>query len=201
MRLPYSQQFLSEDRADALFSLLETMNFKRRVNPRNSKQFLKRGTMTYQDLNAAAGDVKTAGNEDVELLDLATAPEEIRYVRDRLTEWEGRPVNYISINRYPDGSAGIGWHNHKEDLAINTPVFLLSVGSPRTIWIREIGSDVADGQLMEHGDMVTMPAAMNATHQHAVLPEPKVVGVRYSLNCKCLEIKPILGSFSRGVQC
>jgi alkylated DNA repair dioxygenase AlkB len=188
MSQSFSRHFISEEKADDLFAFLETLNFKRRVNPRNHKQYLKRGTLTYQDLNAAAGDVKTAGNEDVELLDLATAPKEIQYVRERLTEWEGRPVNYISINRYPDGSAGIGWHNHKEDLAINTPVFLISVGASRTLWFREIGSDEAHGQLMEHGDMITMPAAMNATHQHAVLPE-KGVGLRYSLNCKCLPTK------------
>jgi len=188
VKLLYISQFLSVSDADALFAVLEGMDFKKRPNPRNPKQFLKRGTMTFQDRNAATGDPKTGLYDDVEIRDLATAPPELQRLRDQLTEWIGRPVNYISINRYPDGTAGIGWHNHKEDLAINTPVLLVSVGAPRKLLVREIGKEETEGQLMAHGSMLEMPAQMNATHQHAVLPE-KNAGLRYSLNCKCYPTK------------
>jgi alkylated DNA repair dioxygenase AlkB len=96
-------------------------------------------------------------------------------------------VNYLSLNRYPDGSAGIGFHNHKEDLAINTPVFLVSLGSERTMWLRETGREAtATPILLQHGSLLVMPAALNLTHQHGVLPEKHITGVRYSFNCKCL---------------
>jgi hypothetical protein len=182
----YTANFIAPSTADALFNLCERLEFVKRPNPRNPKQFLKRGTITFQDGNIAAGAADVNQFHNV-IVDLASAPPEVVSLRDALTKFAGRKVNYLSLNRYPDGSSGIGYHNHKEDLEIDTPVLLVSVGAARTMWLRKIGQDdTAKPTLLQHGSLFVMPAKLNATHQHGVLPEKNVTMVRYSFNCKCL---------------
>jgi alkylated DNA repair dioxygenase AlkB len=188
MSLLYKANFLTKKEADALFAACEKLEFVRRPNPRNSAQFLKRGTITFQDANVGAG-AAVIGDYHNTVVDMANAPEEIKELRSKLSKEQHQVVNYLSLNRYPDGTAGIGYHNHKEDLELNTPVLLVSVGAPRTFWIRKFKETTSVGTPAPHGSLIVMPPEMNLTHQHAVLPEPKVVGVRYSFNCKCLEIK------------
>ena len=188
MPLSYKANFLTKKEADALFAACEKLEFVKKPNPRNSAQFLKRGTITFQDANVGAGAAVIGVNHNV-IVDMVDAPEEIKALRVKLSKRAGKVVNYLSLNRYPDGTAGIGWHNHKEDIELNTPVLLVSVGAPRTFWTRKFKETTSVGTPAPHGSLIVMPPEMNLTHQHAILPEPLSVGVRYSFNCKCLEIK------------
>lgn len=188
MKLAYISQFLSPSEADALLAACERMEFVRRANPRNPKQFLKRGTITFQDGNITAG-AATPNQFHNTVVSIADAPSEVQALRHALTEQAGRLVNYLSLNKYPDGSAGIGYHNHKEDLEIDTPVLLVSVGSERTMWIRAMLEEKGEPTLLQHGSLFIMPAALNETHQHGVLPEKNITTVRYSFNAKCLPTK------------
>jgi len=189
VKLLYINQFLNSSDADALLAVCEKLEFVRRPNPRDGgKTFLKRGTITFQDENVGAGaaEVNQFHNTVVRIAD---APPEIQRLRDALTAQAGTLVNYMSLNKYPDGSTGIGYHNHKEDLEINTPVLLVSVGAERTMWLRPMLEEVGEPTLLKHGSLFVMPAESNATHQHAILPEKKIKTVRYSFNCKCLPTK------------
>lgn len=188
MSLKCKTNFLTKKEADALFAACERLVFIPKPNPRNSKQFLKRGTITFQDANVGAGAAVIGQNHNV-IVDMEDAPEEIKALRVKLSKHARRVVNYLSLNRYPDGTSGIGWHNHKEDIELNTPVLLVSVGAPRTFWVRKFKETTLIGSPMAHGSLIVMPPEMNLTHQHAVLPEPLSIGVRYSFNCKCLETK------------
>jgi 2OG-Fe(II) oxygenase superfamily len=181
----YVEHFLSRKKAARLYQTCNRLTFGRRANPRNPQQFLKRGTLTFQDRNVGAG-AAVLGSNHVDIRNLETAPLAIRTLREQLTRRIGRRVNYISLNRYPDGAAGIGFHNHREDLDIDTPVLLVSVGAVRTMWVRRMGSIRQRGTKLESGSLFIMPSELNRAHQHGVLPEKNVPGIRYSLNCKCL---------------
>jgi hypothetical protein len=183
----YVSEFLDRGESVRLYDACERLSFVRRVNPRNATQYLKRGTITFQDDNVGRG-AAVLGSNHVDVRSFSTAPKTISQLRTKLTKYAGRLVNYVSINLYPDGASGIGFHNHKEDLEIDTPVLLVSVGSVRTMWMRRMGGVKNTGQSLASGSLFVMPSVLNKTHQHAILPEKEIQGVRYSLNCKCLEL-------------
>jgi hypothetical protein len=115
----------------------------------------------------------------------------------------GRPVNYLSLQRYLDGTEHIGWHCHAEDHENDTPVLIISVGAARIFSLRALPEEKrwsvreqkpfktpphlpTDVNIPLHqGSLLVMSPAINDTYLHAVL-DMKNVGVRYSINAKCL---------------
>jgi hypothetical protein len=96
----------------------------------------------------------------------------------------------MSILKYPNGDATINWHNHREDHWHNSPVWDVTIGpTERRFWAREIANpkSTVTSVLAEVGSLITLPASMNTTHEHAILKD-KTMGVRYSINCKSLPL-------------
>jgi alkylated DNA repair dioxygenase AlkB len=184
----YDPNFLSGEESDALFRCLDAWPYAQRRNPRNRKTLLRRqGVAFVSDPTHVQIRFKRQG-----LVLIDDAPPEIRSLRDRLSTHIGRDVNYLSINKYPDGKTGIDWHNHAEDKGVDTPELLVSVGAARNFSVRPINCGMpgkAAAVLAKHGSLIVMPAAMNDTHQHAILPD-RTTTVRYSVNAKCLVHTP-----------
>jgi hypothetical protein len=187
----YTPDFLTKEEANQLVSYFETLKFHVRPNPRNPKNpkyNIKRQSLGYIASNAFNDrDQKEWGTE---YADIDTAPEILQRFRAKLSAHVGKDVNYMSILKYPDGNAHIDWHQHGEDRWHDSPVWDVSVGpTERMFWAREIDNPKTTklGVLAEVGSLITLPASMNTTHQHAIRKD-KTTSVRYSINCKSLPL-------------
>jgi hypothetical protein len=107
---------------------------------------------------------------------------------DKLSKTTGRTVNYAALMVYEGGQDGMGWHQHGEDKGHDTPVWIVSLGAERTFGLREVGKK---GTLQtftpKHGSLITLSSSLNDTHQHAVLADKGVTGVRFAWNCKAMD--------------
>jgi hypothetical protein len=187
----YTPNFLTKEEANDLASYFEAVDFNVRKNPRNPnnpKYNIKRQSLGYIAPNAFNDrDLKEWGTE---YADIETMPEILQRFRAKLSAHVGKDVNYMSILKYPDGNAHIDWHNHREDHWHNSPVWDVTIGpTERTFWAREVADpeNTVTSVLAEVGSLVTLPASMNTTHQHAIRRD-KTTAVRYSINCKSLPL-------------
>jgi len=184
MSFQYTPNFLSSGETSELASYLDTLEFHVRMT-RWGKQ-VKRESIGYIARNAF-NDRKNWGTE---YADIETAPEILQRFRKKLVQHTGREINYMSILKYPNGDATINWHNHREDHWHNSPVWDVTIGpTERRFWAREIANpkSTVTSVLAEVGSLITLPASMNTTHEHAILKD-KTMGVRYSVNCKSLPL-------------
>jgi len=189
----YDPHFLNKKEADALFKCLDARTYKQRKN-RYGNFMRRQGVAFVSDMTHPQIRYKNQG-----LVPFDKAPAVIQALRKKLSARAGRHVNYLAVNKYPDGKIGIDWHNHTEDKETDTPVLLVSVGAERHFWVRPFNGKhttnpehthgKAASVLAQHGSLIVMPAALNDTHQHAILPD-KTTTVRYSINAKCLVDQP-----------
>jgi alkylated DNA repair dioxygenase AlkB len=196
----YVPNFLTPEQGDAFLRCCESLEFVRKPNPRNPKSFIKRSGIGWTDANA----VNTRRNNDTEgKLDMRDAPPIIKEIRDMMSAKAGRPVNYLSLQKYADGTEHIGWHCHAEDHENDTPVLIVSCGETRTLSLRALPESKkwlvkeqkpfkkpahlpTDTNIpLPQGSLLVMSPAINDTYLHAVLDE-KNKGTRYSINAKCL---------------
>ena len=193
LKLPfeYTPDFLTKEEANELVSYFETLKFDVRPNPRNPKNpkyNIKRQSLGYIASNAFNDrDEKKWGPK---YADIETMPEILQGFRRKLAQHAGQDINYISILKYPNSDATISWHNHKEDHWHDSPVWDVTIGpTERRFWAREVANPekTVTSVLAEVGSLITIPASMNTTHQHAILKD-KTTGVRYSINCKSLPL-------------
>jgi hypothetical protein len=187
----YTPNFLTKEEANELVSYFETLKFHVRPNPRNPenpKYNIKRQSLGYIASNAF--NDRDQKEWRTEYADIDIAPEILQRFRAKLSAHVGKDVNYMSILKYPDGNAHIDWHQHGEDRWHDSPVWDVSVGpTERMFWAREIDNPETTkiGVLAEVGSLITLPASMNTTHQHAIRKD-KTTSVRYSINCKSLPL-------------
>jgi hypothetical protein len=187
----YTPNFLTKEETNDLVSYFETVDFHVRKNPRNPnnpKYNIKRQSLGYIASNAFNDrDQKEWGTE---YADIETMPEILQRFRRKLAQHVGKEINYVSILKYPNSDATINWHNHREDHWHDSPVWDVTIGpTERKFWAREVANPkkTVTSVLAEVGSLVTLPASMNTTHEHAILRD-KTTGVRYSINCKSLPL-------------
>lgn len=180
----YTPNFLNDREASELACYLDAVDFHVRTT-RWGKQ-IKRQSLGYIAQNAF-NDRKNWGTE---YADIETAPEILQQFRRKLGQHTGQDINYMSLLKYPNGDATINWHNHREDHWHQSPVWDVTIGpTERVFWAREVADpkDTVTSVLGEVGSLITLPASMNTTHEHAILKD-KTTGVRYSINCKSLPL-------------
>jgi hypothetical protein len=206
----YEGRFLDSAKADALLECLDRIDFPQRANPRNPTQNLRRQTFEFVDdgldLNTEAKGEYSFGHSAIRKALIKDAPAEIQDLRNRLSSRADKTINYLSVNKYPDGNAGIGWHRHQEDLERDADVWIISVGLERKFWIRERNKpETAVFRQAKHGTLITMPSILNETHEHAILREARVHGTRYSVVAKCMpplrEVLPVRSEGPRVFDC
>jgi alkylated DNA repair dioxygenase AlkB len=195
--------FLTPEQADAFLKCCESLPFVRKPNPRNPNNFIKRSGIGWTDANA----VNTRRNNDTGgKLDMKDAPPIIKEMRDMMSAKAGRHVNYLSLQRYLDGTEHILWHCHAEDHENDTPVLIASCGAERILSLRALPEEKrwkvweqkpyktpphlpTDINIpLPQGSLLVMSPQINDTYLHAIL-DMKNVGVRYSINAKCLPLR------------
>ena len=75
-------------------------------------------------------------------------------------------VYEVYCNRLDDPTHNIGWHKD----TFGTHIFVLSLGSQRTVKFRENATGRVNSVRPKAGDMYFMPLGLNKTHQHRVCP-------------------------------
>ena len=78
-------------------------------------------------------------------------------------EFDGK-VTDVYCNRFQDPSHNIDWHKDK----YGRHIFVLSLGSRRTIQFRNDKTKAIDSVTPGEGDLYFMPLALNSTHMHKV---------------------------------
>jgi hypothetical protein len=187
--IPYVENFLTLTEADYLQQFVLTLTPVRPHNPRNQKVFIRKVSYgCYSVLPESRTGMTVHGGGAGWL---ATAPDEIKSLATRLTEYAGTEINYLSLLGYEDEHDHIGWHNHREDLKLkNQTVWVVSLGDVRTLTTRPTGSkDKSTWEELRpaHGSLYVLPHEYNRTHEHAVRDSKDFCGLRISINCKHID--------------
>mmetsp|Transcript_5911 Transcript_5911/g.14294 ORF Transcript_5911/g.14294 Transcript_5911/m.14294 type:complete len:219 (-) Transcript_5911:1198-1854(-) len=82
----------------------------------------------------------------------------------------------VYCNRLEDPTHNIGWHKD----TFGTHIFVLSLGSQRTVQFRENSTGDIESVRPRAGEMYFMPLGLNKTHQHRVCPGQHGDGTRIS---------------------
>lgn len=94
------------------------------------------------------------------------------------------------VNGYGDKTQHLGWHADDSPLINHEhPIVVVSLGSEREIWWREIEEDTSGlifTQKLGNGSMFVMPAGMQQTHQHRIPKSDREVAPRISLTFRSL---------------
>ncbi len=199
--IPYVEDFLTLTEADYLQQFVLTLTPVRRRNPRNQKSFIRKVSYgCYSVLPESRTGMTVHGGGAGWL---TTAPDEIKSLATRLTEYAGTEINYLSLLGYEDEHDHIGWHNHREDLKLkNQTVWVVSLGDVRTLTTRPTGSkDKSTWEELRpaHGSLYVLPHENNTTHEHAVLDAKDFCGLRISINCKHIDEEYVLSHKTKPV--
>ena len=82
----------------------------------------------------------------------------------------------VYCNRFEDPTHNLGWHKD----TYGTHIFVLSLGSQRTVEWRENKTGAIDSVRPKAGDMYLMPLGLNKTHEHQVCAGNENDGTRIS---------------------
>jgi uncharacterized Zn-finger protein len=178
--VPYVPDFLTKDEHDSLFSACADIPFA--ITKTRWGKDVKHSSMTY----APEGyEMRHGYNGD--FCSLKYAPDAIKMLQQKLSDYAGKTIDYLSVVRYQNGDEGMTWHQHSEDRhGGDMSVWIVRTGAERTLSIRknEKGSEISH-MLMGLGSLAVLPSEFNDTHLHKVSPY-KGAGMCYSINCKVL---------------
>ena len=114
--IPYVEDFLTLTEADYLLQFVLMLTPVRPRNPRNQKSFIRKVSYGCYSVLPESRTGMTVHGGGAGWLD--SAPNEIKALAARLTEYAGTEINYLSVLVYEDERDHIGWHNHREDLKL-----------------------------------------------------------------------------------
>ena len=111
-------------------------------------------------------------------------PDPLRILWNSINLFLGVVFDACFINLYENEKGNLGWHaDDSPSIDANKPVVILSIGEPRTLWVRPYKApENVTTHLLHTGSLFVMDAGMQQTHQHCVQKEeatPK--GPRLSL--------------------
>jgi uncharacterized Zn-finger protein len=183
--VPYTPDFLTQEEHDSLFAACNSLPFSTTLTRWNKES--RHATVTY-----GPEEYKMRSEYKGEYFPLDAAPDAIKMLQQKLSEYVGKTIDYLSIVRYLDEKGGMTWHQHDEDRhGQDASVWIVRTGTERTLSIRrkgEKGRGAATHMLLAKGSLAVLPSAFNDTHEHAVL-DYKGAGLCYSINAKCLPTK------------
>jgi alkylated DNA repair dioxygenase AlkB len=163
-------EFLTDSRA--LFTLLaETTDWDERMRARKTASFgvpYNYSGITYP---------------------VATVPESVAALMDRLADRLGYRSNNRLANYYTDGESAMGFHSDSTDgLAPATGIAIVSLGAERSITFQAKANKLHTAEfVLQCGSLVYMKAEVQNDWKHAILPQRGASG-RISLtfrNVKC----------------
>ena len=174
--LEYKRDFLLPEKADKYYKILE-QEFKKISNEH------KRTCMTFGTKEVAEEFEDTESWEDSN--DIVC--QIIRVMHHKVEKFTGLKYNFVLVNRYPDGSVGMGKHRDKESCLGEDPTITgISLGSvrdmqfePEGFFPEELPKKIAIS--LDHGSIYVMHHPTNKYWTHEVLKRPKVCRSRISL--------------------
>ena len=117
--------------------------------------------------------------------DLVAGPmhDHVARVRTALEALTSVRFAYVLFNRYRDGNDSVAWHNDREVAHIPRPVIAsLTLGATRAFDVRERMNPRRIVSVdLDHGDLLVMSGAAQATYEHRVAKDPRRVGERINL--------------------
>lgn len=111
----------------------------------------------------------------------------VEATRDRLLAKHGVLFEGCFTNGYEGPRDHLGWHaDDSPEIRADRPIAVISLGSARNIWFREIGSNVHAALLLEPGSLLLMHAGMQQTHEHRIPKHGANCGERLSMTFRGL---------------
>ncbi len=110
-----------------------------------------------------------------------------------LPSWLGytAELNHALINRYRDGSDGMGWHRDNEPELGDDPIIVsVSLGAPRQFAMRSRlteGGRLSHSWSLGHGDLLVMYGQSQRTWEHALKKTAKPVGPRINVTFRAVK--------------
>lgn len=132
--IPYEPDFYTKAEADELFAFCKSLPHDRKKNKpwRNLKRRLSfpGWSIPYET---------TRSSYDNMTYDIDAMPQPYQALRNRLSAYAGKDVNYFSTKGYENESDGMKWHRHKEDkVREDQTVWVLSLGAEHLVGIRPL---------------------------------------------------------------
>lgn len=102
-------------------------------------------------------------------------------IRDRMEQVTGTSFNSCVLNRYQDGSQGMGWHSDPEAQGEHSVIASLSLGGVRKFAFKHKISGERRAIFLQHGQVIVMKGETQRHWLHAVMRTSKPVAPRVSL--------------------
>ena len=109
-------------------------------------------------------------------------PPQLHELRSRVSVLLGDTPNYLLLNRYRDGSDGMGWHRDDES-GHGVTIASLSLGATRRFLIREEGADRSQSLTLANGSLLLFDGRV----RHALPKTRRPVGERINLTFRVLQ--------------
>lgn len=102
-------------------------------------------------------------------------------IRNSVEQLTGTTYNSCVLNRYEDGSQGMGWHSDPEAQGEHSVIASLSLGGVRKFAFKHTVSGERRSIFLHHGQLIVMRGATQRHWLHAVMRTALPVGPRISL--------------------
>ena len=174
------EQIYSEDECAQLFKYLDQLEVEyRKPYMRFGKMVeVPRGQASYTLSADIHYDYKVSGGSPPNLVMCDT----LRGITSKVNERLGTNFNTILLNKYKDGNDCIGFHRDRETgWAQGSGFATLAFGAQRDFQIKNEASGKVETILHKNGQVLYLPAPMNAENLHGVPKRKKVNDCRISL--------------------
>lgn len=163
----------SEESAEAFRVLVDSDDFPWDVAPKLYGQQLDQHAYQHNQRSSASAKKK---------INQSSGLQKLEEIANRIEdEFDGK-ITDVFCNRFQDPNHNIDWHKDQ----YGRHIFVLSLGSRRTIQFRNDQSKAVDAVTPREGDLYFMPLATNSTHMHKV--------------CSAEETSRILGAENAGTR-
>ena len=109
-------------------------------------------------------------------------PEDVLTLKTKVEDRLGERFNSCLLNRYKDGSVGMGWHADAErELVKNGTIASLSFGAQRQFRFRHRATGKTLSLDLEHGSLLVMKGETQSHWQHALPKTTRIKTPRINL--------------------
>ena len=102
-------------------------------------------------------------------------------IRARVEAQTGATFNSCVLNRYQDGSQGMGWHSDREAQGEHSVIASLSLGGVRKFAFKHKVSGERRVMYLQHGQLIVMKGVTQQYWMHALMRTSSPVAPRISL--------------------
>ena len=180
----YIPDILDNRTARKLFNTLyKTAPWKNeRLKMFGKEVITKRMSVLYGDEGleySYAGERKIAVRWTPELLKIKTIVEKV----------SGTAFNVCLINKYENGTEGMGWHSDNEpELGLQPTITSVSLGAHRRFDIRDRNTGSTWHVMLEQGSLLLMSGDSQTRYKHQVPQSRTVTGARINLTFRYIEL-------------